>query len=483
MKVQLLGYAPDADPTVVGALMNCSAVVPSLRGLKGAPAAVSGGLATLAATCQGAAAITKLDATTRFFAGTGTKLYESGGSTWSDVSRAAAYTAGSTQRWRFTQFGNTSLAVNGADTVQASVGSGAFSDVAGAPIAAIIETVGNFVFALNISGTPHGWQCAAANNYTPWTTSIATQATSGTLTATTGLITAGRKFGSQIIVYKKNSMYLGTYVGPPNVWQFDQIPGTAGAMSQEAVVNIGTPENPKHIFIGEDNFYVYDGSKPTPIGSDRVKITVFNAMAQSRYYACSALHDRNNARVYFYYPVADSTSPDHCVVYNYRTDKWGVDDRQIQAAAEFVSPGLTYDGLGGQYATYNDFPLLPYDLAFLSSSQSLPAVFNTSGLMQTLSGAAANSSITTGDLGDDEQFNMLSRVRPRWIVAPTSATQTNYYRNNTGDVLNTGVTTSLSPNNTFDAMRDARWHRLTLAMVGDWEMSKFDLEYAGGGFE
>jgi hypothetical protein len=93
-----------------------------------------------------------------------------------------------------------------------------------------------------------------------------------TLVSSQGSITAGRRFGSVIVVYKKNSMYLGVYVGPPTVWEFNLIQGDAGALSQEVVVNIGTAENPKHIFMGEDDFYVYDGSKPIRIGTNRVKL-------------------------------------------------------------------------------------------------------------------------------------------------------------------------------------------------------------------
>src|SRR5690242_284973 len=135
MIVKLLGYMPDADPTLIGVLTGASAAVPTIRGLKGAPTPANAGMATLAGTCQGSALITKTDGTNRLLAGTGKKLYEAGSSTWSDVSRAATYTAGSTARWRFAQQGDVSFAANGADTVQASVSTGAFSRVAGAPIA------------------------------------------------------------------------------------------------------------------------------------------------------------------------------------------------------------------------------------------------------------------------------------------------------------------------------------------------------------
>jgi len=483
MIVELLGYAPDADPTIPGVITNALGVVPSLKGMKAAPWPASSGMATLAATCVGAALLTKLDATNRLFAGTPQKIYEAGSSTWSDVSRAATYSTSTTGIWRFAQQGNVSLAANGADTMQASVSTGAFSCIAGGPVAAIVETVGKFVFALNTSANAHGVQWSALNDYTNWTASVASQAGNDLLTTTSGPITAGKRFGDAIVVYKKNSMYLGINEGPPNIWKFALIPGTAGAMSQEAVVSIGTPENPRHIFMGEDDFWVYDGSKPARIGQNRVAQSVFAALQQNRYYACKALHDKKNGLVYFYYPTIDSALPNQCVVYNYKVDKWGVDDRQIEAATDFAAPSVTYDGLGSLYTTYDSLPNLSYDSAFIGSSQTRPAVFNSSHVLQVLTAPSTSSYLITGDYGDDTQFSTLTRVRPRFLTAPTTATAQNSYRLNTGDMLTADSLVSLSSAGSFDMLRDARWHRLQMNFTGDWEMAGFSPEWVESGLE
>lgn len=470
--IEILGYAPDADPSIPGVLTNCAATVPSLKGFKGAPTPANTQQSVLASTCMGAATLTKTDGTTRFFAGAATKLYEANSNAWTDVSRSVAYATPATGRWRFAQQGNVSLAANGADTVQGSVSSGAFSCVGGAPIANIVEVVGKFVFALNISGASNKVQWSALNDYTSWSASISTQAGNDTLSATSGAITAGRRFGDSLMVYKERSLFLGVYVGPPNIWQFQLIPGTAGALSQEVVVSIGTAEDPKHIFMGYDDFYLFDGARPLPIGTNRIKETVFGQLLQSRNYVCQAVHDRQNSRVYFYYPSTDSNLPDKCVVYNYRTDRWGVDDRQIEMATDWASPGITWDNVGTLYNTWNDLPNASWDQAFLNAAQTLPAVFDTNHKLKTLTGAAQNSSITTGDLGDDAQCFTLTRLRPRFLTSPASATLTNFYKMNSGDSLTSDAMTSLN-NGKFDLLRDARWHRFQIAMTGDWEMTGF----------
>jgi len=456
-----------------------------MKGMKGAPSPVSTPLTSLGATCQGACVLTKLDGSNRMLAGTANKLYEAATSTWTDVSRAATYTASGTGRWRFAQFGNTSLATNGSDTLQAST-SGAFSCVGSAPPAAqCVEVVGGFVFLANTTNGTNVVQWAGINGYTSWTASVATQAGSDTLYASPGAITGIKRFGSYLVVYKKNSMYLGVYQGPPNIWAINAnlIPGEAGALSQEAIVNVGTPEDPKHIFMGEDNFYMYDGSKPVPIGSNLVRRTVFNALLQSRASACMAMHDKANNVVYFYYPVADSQLPDKCVVYNYRTDKWGVDDRKIQFAFQYVSSSITYDNLGGSYSTYDVLPTAEYDLAFLNSAQFLPAIFDTNNNLKTLSGASSTSSFTTGDMGNDQQVTTVTRIRPRFITAPLASSWTHYSRMNTGDTLYPDTAVSLSSSGAFDLLRSARWHRGTMSFTGDWEMAGFSPEWAEDGLE
>lgn len=474
--VKFLGYAPDLPSFTPGVLTSCAAMIPSLKGMKGAPSPQNTQLPVLATACKGAAVLRKLDNSTRFIAGTSTDLFEASTSTWTERTRTSGgdYSLGTETRWRFAIFGDVVYAAAKTEILQSS-SSGEFSNVAfNAPKVAAIDIVNNFVIAVDVNDQggiydsadrPHGWW--AARNAANWTPSIANEAYTGDLKSTPGKCRAVRRFGQAAVIYKDRSMYLLTYVGQSG-WEATLIPGEAGAMSQEVVVDIGTPENPIHLFMGVDDFYRFDGARPISIGSPLSK-TVLRELNMNFSYSCQALHDRVEKNVYFYYPVSSSVNPDKCVVYNYQTGMWGRDDRQIEAVIEYIQAGVTYDELGNFYSTYQDLPNQSYDTAFWFAGRPSPAVINTSNLVQTLDGPSVNSSMVTGDYGADEYVSLISRAQPLFTTKPSQATLRNYYRDNLGSALTIDQVTSMDSKGRFDFLRSANWHRLQFEFSGDVE--------------
>lgn len=479
------GFAPDIDATEPGVITECTNIVPTLKGFAGGPSlSNTAQTSALASTCMGAASLKALDNSSRTFAGTTTKLYQASSGSWADVSRSSggAYALTGEMRWRFAQFGNVSLAVAKSDKLQFYTSS-LFADVSAAPKASIVETVNQFVFLFDTnegtySDSPNRWWCSALGDYTLWTPSISTQCATGLLTSSPGPIMAGKRLGDAIIVYKERSMFRGTYQGAPTIWDFQEVSNVIGSVSNEAVVSVATREGGyMHIFMGADDFYLFDGSRPFSIGAP-VREYVFRAVNRQFIGRSIAMHDWLNGRINFYYPDSSGTL-NKCVVYNYRTQKWGKADREIEAAFEYVVPDLTYNDLGSLYAQYNDLPSVAYDLAFLANQASSPGIFGSDHKLYTLTGVSDTSSITTGDIGNEMQFTLLQRVIPKFYTSPSSATMTNYYRNVLGDSLITGDTTSLSSGR-FDIMRSARWHRAVFNFSGNVEVSgntiRFDID-------
>lgn len=464
--IPILGFMPDADQTAPGVISDCENLIPGRVGMEGGPTAQTpAGVPALASECQGAVVSTLLNNTRRIFAGTQQKLYELTSGSWGDVTRASGdYNGGSDSRWCFAQFGDTSVAANRADVIQYS-NSGDFDDIAGAPKAEIVFSVGAFVMALNVNDgaeKPDGWHCCAAFDVSDWTESVTTQSASGRLVSSPGPLTAGARLGEYAVAYKSKSMFLGQYVGAPAVWDWTPVAGgEAGCVGKEAICDIGG----LHFFVGEDNFWLFDGTRPAPIGDDVLRQWFVDNSNPAFLYKTICNFDRVNNRVWVFYPSKDSSSCDRAVVYHIKTKRWGVSNRSVEAVLTYISAGVTFDTWDDYGATFNDLPDVAFDSQYwLSGGRSL-SVFNTSHQLQSLTGDCDSCSFTTGEVGDDDWVTLLQKIILRFRSAPTSATVQTEHMRNSGEAFTPGVSSTMSDNK-FDVLIAAGWHRAMFDFTG-----------------
>src|SRR5689334_936794 len=363
--IPILGFLPDSDPTIPGVLSDCNNLIPSEKGMIGAPspAVAVVGLAALASAARGAAVLIDTGGIRRNFAGTQTKLYELTGSTWTDRSKVGNYTGSTDNRWSFAQFGNVAIASNYTEAIQFSA-SGAFADITGAPKARFIVAAKDFVIAFATNdGTfgdqPDRWWCSAFQDYSSWTPSVSTQATTGRLVGVTGGLTAAATLVAYVVAYKERGMYLGQYVGAPIVWQWDQVPGEVGCVGPEAVVDVGGA----HIFVGTDNIWLYDGTRANPIATNQVRQWFYDDGSATYRYRTIVYYDRQTARVWIFYPGASSSNgtPDRAIVYNLVSKKWGKAHRSVECVFQFITPGITWDTLNTVGATWDTLPTSSWD--------------------------------------------------------------------------------------------------------------------------
>lgn len=482
----LLGFAPDLEAPTPGVLVDCDQFIPYRTGFEAArDGATPTDVPALAAECRGAAVVTLLDGTRRVVAGTTTDIYELESGSWVDESRTVggSYTGGADTRWSFTQFGDSTLAANRADTIQRSTGSTLnFEDISGAPKAEIVFTVGAFVMALNTndgSEKPDGWHCCAAFDDTDWTPSVTTQSAKGRLVATPGELTAGLRLGEYAVAYKSQSLYLGQYVGSPAVWDWILVPGGgAGCVGKDALCDI----DGAHFFVGEDNFWIFDGTRPVPVGDNQIRQWFYDNSDPQSLYKTKCVYDRQQNRVWIFYPSAGATTCDSAIVYHLVNKQWGRANRSIEATLNYINSGTTYDTLSAEAATYDALPDVSYDSQYWLLGGRALAVFNTSHQLQTMTGAALDSSFTTGDAGDDEAVSLLKQIRLRFAAGfgPTTASCTTYHKMSSGDSYTTGTTSSINDGK-FDVLKAARWHKAEITMTGTVRVTAINptLESAG----
>ena len=464
---KLIGFMPDAEATTPGILTDCNNLVPYDNGLAGAPSGViPASVPTLAAACIGAATVTKLDGVRRLFSGTTTKLYELGGS-WADVSRVGNYAGGIDTRLSFAQFGNATLVANGVEKIQRSA-SGAFADITSAPVAKIIFSVGAFVMALNTNDgavKPDGWHCSASFDDTDWTASLTTLSAKGRLVSTPGALTAGGRLGEYAVAYKEKAIYVGQFVGAPSVWDWQQIPGgEAGCVGQEAWCDIGGA----HLVVGQDNLWLFDGSRPVAIADGSVRQWFYNNSSPLYRYKIKCVFDRQTNLAWIFYPSKNSSVPDQALVYHVPSKRWGKVTLTLQAVMDYVSAGTTIDGLSSISATINGLASFSFDSQFwLTGGRSL-AYFDTANQLRSLTGTSQSSSMTTGHAGDDDRVTRLSKIRLRFAPGynPASASVQTFSAMNQGDAL-TPRSTSTINDGKFDVLQEARFHVGRFAFTGD----------------
>jgi hypothetical protein len=466
--VNEIDYAPDASPLTPGVLTSVSDFVPLVSGSYGigAGTVTESYSAPLASSdVIGSALVKNKAGTVILYAGTTGKLYQATGTTgWTDRS-AKAYSTASTGTWEFVQFGDTTYAANGADTLQKASG-GAFADVATAPIARTIISHENALIALNLSTDTAGWARSDTGSDT-FTVTAANDADSGTFLQGSGPITAGTTFGSLAIAFKGDWMYGGRFVGDiDEKVRWDTI-DRVGCVGQHAHIST---ENGL-IFVSNRDILLFDGSAPRSI-ADKVRRAFFQQINPAQRANIWITHDEVDRIIYIWYPVVNSGQnyPTRALAYNYHTGKWG-------SFNSISSAFVTYDYVRCPVrgANYTDYITVGSGIISTNSKLSVNAVFASASSTGKLvnyprsSGATRSGtpSMTTAFMGQPNKDSRLTRL---YLVAdgntgnahPTSASVTTY---NSAFDLTTAVTKTwaVSGRDTVDGLSDGRFHQATIS--------------------
>lgn len=481
--IKVRGFAPDAEPNAEGILVEANNLVPTLNGMEALPGDVSVGVDTAPSAVRAITTLLKLDDTARTIAGSDNALYEVSTSAWNNVSQVSSgttlsYSMTANGRWTFAQYGDRSIAAQKGTQIQEST-SGDFADMTTAPQAAFVTVVLDFVLAFNTNDATYGdspdrWRCCAVGNPDSWTPNVATQAATGRLLDEPGAIRGAQTLGSNVVVYKDRSMFLGEYVGPPDVFRFRRVVGHGlGAPSHYAIVGLESAQ----VFMAQDNFWLFDGTRPVAIGTNRVADFVFDDLDWANRNLVVGFHDTQNWRVFWWYPSLSSGGTlDKYVCYNYRSDKWGFGEKTVAFAWEYFSTGMAYDDVGTFFATYDAIPTTgTYDDLFGTTGLPQPATVDVSANLSTMTGVGADSSLVSGDIGVDGSIQVLQRVRPRFKTVPTTGTQAHRFRDQLGGTATTSVATTTLTDGAFDHVFAARWHSLRQAYTGSMELLGWDV--------
>lgn len=488
-EVEIIGFAPDADPTTPGVLIDCDAIIPSEKGwcaLPGRKRVDDDWNASISALPDGevvGAGACRLDNVQRVFAGTAQKVFAlrfyspttaaAQYAGWEDMSRAGGYTLSvGSPTWMFEGFGDFVVGAMGsvsyarAVTLQAaSALAMAFADIADGPLACIVVVASRFVMALNLDGVPDGWKCCARDNHADWALSVATQCAQGRLVEAPGPITAGIAFDDDILAFKEDGFWIGRYTGAPEIWIWNKQAVAAGCAGPHAVTK--APDGMVY-FVGRAGLFSWDGSVATPLMAGTLQrwwTNATNAAGGASDTECVYDEPRNIVWI-----AAQATAADVLLAYHVPTKRWG----------KTASTTRTWDLIFSVPVDFSDTGSFLFGNAPADRTIGL---FDTARRMCVLSGPPASvtgvptPTFTTGDFGDISVDTELKAARLKFTRPPDTANCTPMHRAALDATLTTAAAVSRSSGTgRFDLWQIDRWHRLRFDLQGDVKFTGYAID-------
>lgn len=261
--------------------------------------------------------------------GTRSKIYRwSGGGAsndWIDISGGATFTGTDTDPWSFAGLDDVAYFSNGLDGIWRWPGTGTIARVAGSPSARYLETfAGRIVAAHTYNGSAINADEVRWSGYldpTSWDPAIDPTAGANFLTDLPGPLTGLRVHGgTQLLLYKRNCIFSMQETGLVNpAFSFRAAVTGVGCVAPRTIV----PVAGRHLFLGEDNVYAYDGASfPTPIGNSIRPSINPSALESSRFRQSFAFHVPLYNEYWLCVPTPGSSWPNQTFVYNYIEDAW-----------------------------------------------------------------------------------------------------------------------------------------------------------------
>ena len=447
-------WTPD-QPSIVENLSEAKNVVAAAVGYIPFPTAVDYSLSASEDLNNVFAGL--FSSTTNIFAGGSTKVFRLDGSDLSmnDVSKSGGYT--NVERWNFVQFGDSVIAANNRDKLQAfTLGSSTnFADAAAvAPIAEYVTVVRDFVVAANLdSGTnANKVQWSNINDYTNWTAGGASQSdfqlipNGGNIHGITG-----GEFG---LILLERAVVRMSYIGSPFFFQFDTIAVGVGCVEGGSVTQYANIT----YFLGADGFYACDGNTVTPIGNEKVDRWFLASANPAKLDSISTTVDPFRKIVVWNF--LDNFGKRNLLIYNYQSGKWTYADTTVNFVANSATAGETLEGMD-LYGTVDTIETR-FDLPLFSGGKYLFSGVRGDKIV-TFSGANSAAQIETGLVGSPYP-TVLTLARP--LVDSGSADVAVASQVTLEEVVDFCAYTSADSENRVSLRSSGKYHKLSIKPTG-----------------
>lgn len=394
--------------------------------------------------------------TTKLFASGSTLLYLLDATDLS-LDNVSATTYNTAIRWRFTQFGNSLISVNEANTMQrydltTTANFAVLS--ADAPKVRFATVVRDFVVTGYQTDYPNRVQWSGINNETVWTSSATSQSDYQDIPdggAVQGV--TGGEFG---LVLLERSLVRMSYVGTPLIFQFDNISRNLGCYEPNSVIQWQGIT----YFLSDDGFYACDGQNVVPIGAEKVNRYFFDSIRVANLDGMSAAVDPSKNLIVWGYPSEDNTY--RLLIFNIGTKRWSYAESNVNRVCSSSTPTSTLEGLD-IFGTVDTLPASFDSRLWVGGKLQLAGVRGNKII--TFSGSNKTATIDTNDIETGMNQSMITLVKP--LVDNGSGSVAVNSRLQLNEQVNFDSVTAANSENRVGVRSYGRYHRVRLQPSGD----------------
>lgn len=416
-------WKPDEVQFGVGTISSLTNVMPDTNGFNSVPAflPISEPIMEdgVPATITGSKSFISSDGIITTIAGTSKGLYMLSAATWVNVSKEGGYN-GQGNPWQFAMYGDLVMATNYNDAVQCmnlTAQTLKFSDLsATAPKARCITVVNEFVVLGDTFDTYDEerpgriWWGPIGNPQGEWTPNQTTMCDYQDLGQ--GVYVVNIIGGENGKIYMRNAVTRMTFVGSPQVFQFDTIEPARGCIGINALANLGDVV----FFLSSDGFYTMSNSSSQQIGLNKVDKFVMDSIPGEALAFAQCAIDYRNKCVWWSIPSGKYEGReiflDISVLYHYPSGRWGLVRNDFMSLHSFYTRGYTLDELDQINEILDNLPF-PLDSVMYKGGTPVVGCFDTEGRLCYGYGSPLPAELITGDipLVDHENRGWLNRLR------------------------------------------------------------------------
>lgn len=267
------------------------------------------------------------DGATYIYAATATGIYMLDTSStpyaWADVSNAGIqpYTLGNETQVSFAVFGDKIIAANaGFPGLQvATIGSGTFSTISGAPTATAVAVFADRVWALGQVAAPNRVEYSAPRNHTVW--GDVNRGADFQVFESGGPVTGGAVIGNALYVFQTDAVQAFARTGGSIIRQ--EVRSKFGAPATQGIISAPAGA----FFVSEDGFYLAGQGGIQGVGAQVVDSWFMSGSQadMSKLWAVQGAHDPASKFVIWRYPrpgFAGVGYTDRLIAFNYDLQRW-----------------------------------------------------------------------------------------------------------------------------------------------------------------